>query len=150
MASALSCTAWMTDPTSSLVIARIAASGDEGLEQERILTVVGVVALLVTLRRHDEVRPDRAQDVGSVSLETVLGEEIVELVVGARLDGGLQQIGLAGEPAVDRPRGQTGPAGDLLDPCPVVALLGEHRGGGIEPAIASSITRLDNGHHRRR
>jgi len=44
----------------------------------------------------------------------------------------------------------TGPAGDLLDPCPVVALLGEHRGGGIEQAIASSITRLDNGHHRRR
>ena len=65
-------------------------------------------------RRCDEVRPDGAQDVGGPALEAVLGEQLVELVGGAGLDRRAEQLGLAGEPAVDRAGGQPGPPGDLL------------------------------------
>ena len=122
----------------------VAASGDERLEQQRALGVVVIASSI--LRRRDEVGADGAQDVGGVALELVLGEQVVELVGGAGLDRGLEQVGLAGETAVDGAGGQAGPAGDLLHSGPVVALLGEHGGGGVEESIAGRITRLGDCH----
>ena len=87
----------------------------------------------------DEVRPDGGEDVGDLALEPVLVEELVELAVGAQLDGGQQQLGLAGEAAVDGAGGVAGPAGDLGDAGAVVALLGEHLGGGLDQLLADRV-----------
>ncbi len=122
-----------------------AARRDERLEQQRPLGVI-VVGTVV----HHEVRTDRAQDVGGVPCEPMLREQLVELVRRAGLDGRLEEIGLAGEPAVDGAGGQARSPGDLLDPGPVVALLGEHVRGRVEETITGRITRLDEGHLGRR
>ena len=108
----------------------VAAGGDEGLEQQG------------ALRAHlvgDEVRADRGEDVGDLALEAVLVEELVELAVGAGLDGGQQQLGLAGEAAVDGAGGVAGPAGDLGHAGAVVALLGEHLGGGRDQLVPDRV-----------
>ncbi len=83
----------------------VAPGGDERLEQQRL----PVVELL-----GDEVRADGGEDVGDLALELVLGEELLELVVGLGLDGREQQLGLAAEAAVDGAGGEPGAPGDLL------------------------------------
>ncbi len=70
-----------------------------------------------------------------------------------------EQLGLAGEAAVDGAGGEAGPAGDLLDAGPVVALLGEDLGGRVDEALAGRVARrrlkrrtsltIDNGCYRR-
>jgi len=139
----------VADPTGPLVeqllqgLAHLAVApgGDEGLEQERALVVVAVG------RRRDEVRTDDPQDVGGVAVERVRREQVVELVGGAGLDGRLQQLGLALEATVDGPGGEARPAGDLLDPGAVVALLGEDPGRGLDQPLTGEVdSRLRQGH----
>ena len=66
---------------------------------------------MVALRgRHDEVCTDDLEDVGGVAVEGMRGEQLVELVGRAGLDGGLQQLGLTSEPTVDRSGREARPA----------------------------------------
>ena len=109
----------------------VAPGGDERLEQQRRGVVVAVAL--------DEVPADGVEDVGGVALEAVLGEELVELVGGRGLDGGGEQLGLAGEAAVDGTGRQPRSPGDLGHAGAVVALLGEHLGGGDEQPTAGVV-----------
>src|SRR3546814_18013707 len=72
---------------------------------------------------------------GDLALEPVLVEQRVELVGGVGLDGGEQQLGLAGEASVDGAGGVAGPPGDLSDASAVVALLREHLGRRRDQAL---------------
>ena len=115
----------------------VATSGRERFEQQ------GLTRLRFA---GDEVRADRGEQVGGPAFEGVLGEELVELVLRARLDGLGEQIGLPGEPAVDGAGGEAGPAGDLGDAGTLVALLGEHLGGREDQPFAGGIAAgLDRG-----
>ena len=82
-----------------------------------------------------------------VAVEAVLREQLVELVLGALLDGLAEQLGLAGEAAVDGAGGEPGPTGDLLHAGAVVAPLGEHGGGGLHQALPGGIDALLEGGH---
>ena len=79
------------------------------------------------------------EDVLGPPLEAVVGEEGVELVGGAGVERGGEQIGLAGEAAVDGAGGDAGPAGDLGDAGALVAPLGEHLGRGVEETEADLV-----------
>ena len=121
---------------------RVAAGSDEGLEEQRLAVVEGI---------GDEMGADRGEHVGHPSLEAVLGEELLELVVAAGLDGGEQQLGLAPESTVDGAGREAGAPGDLLDAGAVVPLLGEHRGRGLDEAVSGGVPAhgCDFGHHPR-
>ena len=88
----------------------------------------------------DEMGADGHQHVCGAPFKRVLGEELIELVLGAGLDRFGEQIGFAGEPAVDRAGGEASPASDLGYACALIALLGEDLGrrhhesccGGVE------------------
>lgn len=73
----------------------VPAGRGEGFEQQ----------CLARLRfARDKVRSDRGKQVGGPTFKGVLREELVELVLCERVDRRCEQLGLAGEAAVDRPQ----------------------------------------------
>ncbi len=79
------------------------------------------------------------EDVLHAALEVVVGEQRLELVVGVRVDGLDEEVGLVGEASVDGAGGDAGPAGDLGDAGLVVAPLREDLGRGGQQAVAQGV-----------
>jgi hypothetical protein len=90
-------------------------------------------------------QPDRAGDCECwiLNIDTELVEQRTELIehVG---DGGLEQLGLAGEVVVERAEADIGGLGDLLDAGLSDRAAGQHRSrGGDELLAGVGLTPLD-------